>query len=135
MDIKSTVLKTFNDTVKNAHVNTELKKALLNHPNMRVFVQNIYAELVGVEQIRASKQKPRLKKTTIESYVKDMTNHFIMQFNHVAEVKAMSDLEKLRRSSEIQKQKDLEASADGKLTGEYEELNQIVIGETKVKSL
>lgn len=135
MDIKSTVLKTFNDTVKNATVNTELKKALLNHPNMRVFVQNIYTELVGVEQIRASKQKPRLKKTTIESYVKDMTNHFIMQFNHVAEVKAMSDLEKLRRSSEIQKQKDLEASADGKLTGEYEELNQIVIGETKVKSL
>lgn len=135
MDIKSTVLKTFNDTVKNATVNTELKKALLNHPNMRVFVQNIYAELVGVEQIRASKQKPRLKKTTIESYVKDMTNHFIMQFNHVAEVKAMSDLEKLRRSSEIQKQKDLEASADGKLTGEYEELNQIVIGETKVRSL
>lgn len=135
MDIKSTVLKTFNDTVKNATVNTELKKALLNHPNMRAFVQNIYAELVGVEQIRASKQKPRLKKTTIESYVKDMTNHFIMQFNHIAEVKAMSDLEKLRRSSEIQKQKDLEASADGKLTGEYEELNQIVIGETKVKSL
>lgn len=135
MDIKSTVLKTFNDTVKNAPVNTELKKALLNHPNMRTFVQNIYSELVGVEQIRASKQKSRLKKTTIESYVKDMTNHFIMQFNHIAEVKAMSDLEKLRRSSEIQKQKDLETSADGKLTGEYEELNQIVIGETKVKSL
>ena len=134
MDVKSTVLKTFNDFVSHAPINSELKASLKSHPRVKAFIDNLYKEIIAVEVLRKSRKQKPLKLKTIKDTVEGFTMTFIQGIENAATRSVESDLTRIKREHEAQQIKDLEVSADtGVMHGEFEELSKdggLVMGQT-----
>lgn len=134
--MKAMVTKAFRETVMNSNYNSEMKLSVLGHERMKGFVTRLTVELIKVQALRTNQGKPIFKAPAIRSLVKDFTETFLQGFHNVAEKRIESDLQKIQRQAELDKQAALEATANGKPTGEYAELVNmgVTIGDTKVTS-
>ncbi len=135
MDLKGVILKTFNDTIRMAEINSELKASLREHPKTVQLLNNLHRELLAVDALRRSQGKKAISAQTIQDTVKDFTHNFITGVDIAAQRRVESDLKRIARETEEQKKKDLELASDGKFQGEYEELKDsgLKIGETHVR--
>lgn len=125
MDLKGCVQKAFNDAIKSAPVDSELKKAATRHPNTKSFLQNLYKQLVEVEVMRMKQGKPRLKAKTVQDTVRDFTYKLLQGIETEALRRGESDLARIKREQEAQKQKDLEVSErTGNFVGEFAQLQE-----------
>lgn len=137
MDLRGVITKTFNDTIKRVDINSELKASLKEHPKTKQLLDNLHMELLKVDVLRRSQGKKSLKEQTIADTVRDFTYKFITGVEGEANKRIESDLKRLAREAELQKQKDLEATANGNVSGEYKELEEegLKIGTTTEHSV
>lgn len=136
MDIQATVIQTFNRVVSEAQVNTELKRSLRTHPKTQEFLRNITNELVKVHALRMHQGKKALKAKTIVDTIEGLTKQLILGIEMESERRYESEMQKIIREQKLQRQKDLEASSEGELTGEFEELSEgVIVGDTKEQSV
>lgn len=101
---------------------TELKHSLRSNEMVPSFIDNLAIEIQKVQDMRLKKDKSPFPDKVIQETVYDMTNIFIANLERLASERMMSDLDKAAIKAKADYQKDLEASASGKLTGEFEEL-------------
>ncbi len=100
----------------------ELKHSLRSNERVPSFIDNLALEIQKVQDMRLAQDKNPFPDKTIQSLVYDMTNIFIGNVEKLAQERMMSDLDKQAIKAKADYQKDLQASASGKLSGEFEEL-------------
>lgn len=130
--LEKLVHTSFTRTVDAAEVNIELKRAVKEHPKVKQFLKDLYLQLVNVNVNREFRQKARLKDKTVIDTVESFAKVFIKGVNHEAEKRVQSELEKIRQKALADKQRDLEKSASGELSGEYLEIAEegVILNET-----
>lgn len=101
---------------------SELKHSLRSNERVPTFIDNLAIEIQKVQDMRLSKDKSPFPDKVIQDTVYDMTNIFIENIERLAKERMMSDLDKQAIKAKSDYQKDLQSSASGKLTGEFEEL-------------
>lgn len=102
--------------------NSELKRALKAHERIPTFIENMCKEIDKVQTLAIKRRKKKYDDHTIKSLVYDMTNIFISGIEQEARKRYESDAQKFLNQQKEQEQKDLDASATGKLSGEYKEI-------------
>lgn len=86
------------------NIPNELRRSLAAHERVPVFIDRLAEELSGLHF--------SAKRETIEQAVRDMTDFFISSIKHVADVRAMSDMEKLLIKQKADEKKEIEQLAD-----------------------
>jgi hypothetical protein len=109
-----------------AEVPIELRRSCVKHERFNQLIQNLVIQFQKVQDLRAIQKKPPIKDNTIKSAVQDFALQFVCNVNRVAEERIASELEKQRLKDEADYAKDLNNSADGKLSGDFEELAEYV---------
>lgn len=100
----------------------DLRESLLNHERVNLFIDNLSGQLMKCQELRSKKGKPHYKLKTIKETVYDFADVFIHTVVVEADRRVESTIAEMSRQDVIQKQKDLESTANGKPAGEYEEL-------------
>lgn len=132
MDIRPIVTKAFEKTVKLAECNSDLKRALLESAKIRSVEQNVYNELVKANAVFMNKHKRSAKYVTLRDTAEELFQLFIHGVIQQIKEREQSDLARIAEQQKRQNQLDLEATANGKPQGAYEELVDmgLQIGET-----
>lgn len=94
----------------------ELRRALKAHERIPVFFENLNRELFKMSL------KHKMDRQTVKQLVYDMTNFFCINVRRMCDERVMSDIAKTVAQRKADEFKDLEATADGKISGEYTEL-------------
>lgn len=106
---------------------SELRHALKAHERLPTFMQRVALELAQVQDLRATKGKPPVSEATIVATICDMTEVFISSVLMEASRKRETDLARIAREAEAQYQRELEQTAAGKPTGEFEEAGLAIV--------
>lgn len=109
----------------NKNVNSDLKRALKAHERVPNFIDNLSIEFSKVQVQRAREHKSPLSEKTLQQSTYDMVDVFITGLKNKYDIAAESEAKKMAREREIQYQKDLEATASGTPSGEFQELEII----------
>lgn len=107
----------------NKNIDSDLKRALKVHDRVPNFIDNLSIEFSKVQTIRAREGKSPLSEKTLQSSTYDMVEWFIAGLKNDYDKRVESEAKKLAKAKAEQYQKDLEASADGKMSGEFQELD------------
>lgn len=86
-EIQTLCRKVYVETIEQAEINTELKRALRTHERVPVFIDNLARDF--------SKLSMRVKRETIELAARDMTYIFIRAVDEKAKQAVMSDIAKM----------------------------------------
>lgn len=97
LELADIIHTTYIQTVENAEINSELRRALLKHERKHLLLQNLTKEI--------TKGKSLFMRETIEQATRDMTHLFIKNVERFADERVMSDNEK-RRVVDEQARKD-----------------------------
>lgn len=117
------VKKTYQEAIAlNPKINSGLKTALKSQERMPLFLKNLAIELEKVQENRNRKGKLHYSEKAIKDTIYDMVDVFIMGVEMENKARMESQLQKRLAEQEAQKKKDLEDTASGKVSGEYEEL-------------
>lgn len=117
------VKKTYQEAIAlNPNINSGLKTALKSQERMPLFLKNLAIELEKVQENRNRKGKVHYSEKAIKDAIYDMVDVFIMGVEMENKARMESQLQKRLAEQEAQKKKDLEDTASGKVSGEYEEL-------------
>lgn len=117
------VKKTYQEAIAlNPNINSGLKTALKSQERMPLFLKNLAIELEKVQENRNRKGKLHYSEKAIKDTIYDMVDVFIMGVEMENKARMESQLQKRLAEQEAQKKKDLEDTASGKVSGEYEEL-------------
>lgn len=121
--------------IKRAKVNEELKRVALSHPRIFEIAGLLTKEFAQVEIIRKAKQKPALKRRTIEETAENFADLFIKKIEIEAENRYKSDIQKALEASKAQELKDLDSTSEGKAQGVFSEMvkDGLVINETETR--
>lgn len=106
----------------NKDVNSDLKRALKAHERVPNFIDNLSVEFSKVQVQRSREGKSPLSEKTLQQSTYDMVETFITGLKNSYDKAAESEAKKLARERAVQYQKDLEATADGKPSGDFQEL-------------
>jgi hypothetical protein len=109
----------------NQNIDSELKRALKVNERVPNFIDNLSVQFSKIQTMRAQKGKKPLKEKTLQTSTYEMIDWFIKGIKNDFDKRVESEAKKTARAKALQYQKDLEASADGKLTGEFTELEVI----------
>ena len=133
MDWPSHINARFDSIINNKQIPEEFKRSLRTHPTARKFRETLASEISKAERAVAKRRGKELKLDTINSTIDDLINFWIIGLEREADKRKESYLMKQKRESELQYQKDLEATVDGTPTGEFEGLD-IEYGDTEEES-
>lgn len=123
MHYKKLVIESYQEAVRlHPTANSELKAALKAHERVPLFVENMCKELDKVQAKAIAKRGRPYNEKHIKELVYDMTNLFINGVEEVARKRYESEAKKYLEQKQAQERADLEASASGKLQGEYVDL-------------
>lgn len=100
----------------------DLRSALRSHERMPLFLDNLAKQLAGAQANRIKSNKDALHEAQIKSIVYDFTKIFIDGVKREAENRYKSDVKKQLEMAQAQMLKDLDATASGKISGEYQEI-------------
>lgn len=107
---------------KHPSASPELKRALFAKGSMlKEYTQMLFKELKKCESDLALKKNKSLKTETYKSFVADMADNFVKSMELTANERMQSDLKRLAVQAEKEKQKDMEATSNGKPQGFFEE--------------
>lgn len=103
---------------------SDLKKALKTHERVPKFIDNLFFEIMKVQDQRVISGKKQYADKHIQDLVYDMTNLFITGLEHQYKEREKSELAKTAEKAKQDYQSDLDKSASGKMHGEFEELTK-----------
>lgn len=102
--IYAIIVDEFEKTVRNAHVNSELKRAVLDHERKNKFLYNITREVAYGKSIFTT--------ATIREATRDLTNIFMNNAERFANERIMSQAEKRRILAEDAMNQEVNKQAD-----------------------
>lgn len=115
----------------NVTIDAELKAALRAHERVPAFIDNLALEIEKVAALRQKRGKRNLDEKIVKEMVYDVTAIFIAGLQTQAKRNFESDMERIAREQALQKQKDLEQTAEGNISGDYEEFGIIHMTEER----
>jgi len=101
---------------------TELKHSLKSNERVPQFIDNLYIQIKQVQAMRLSQKKPPFEDSIIQGLVNDLTNMFIHNIKTIADHKMKSDLDKMLIKTKADYENDLNLTASGKPSGDFEEI-------------
>ena len=116
------VKKTYQEAIALKQIPSDLKVALKSHERIPLMFKNLAAELDKVQAWRLIKKKKPISEKILKDVIYDMVDIFIAGVEMEAKKRYESDLAKAASEAEAQKAKDLDATASGKVSGEYQEI-------------
>jgi hypothetical protein len=117
------VRKTYQEAIAlNSKIPSDLKIALKSHERMPLLFQNLAIELQKVQDLYRARGKPPVSEKTMKSLVYDVTDMFISGVESEAKSRYESDAQKALKELEAQKLKDIQETASGNVSGEYQEI-------------
>lgn len=117
------VKKTYVEAIALKHdINADLRIALKKHDRLPLMFKNLATELDKVQTARLLKKKKPIAEKILKDVIYDMVNLFIAGVEMEAKKRYESDLAKAALEAEAQKAKDLDSTASGKVSGEYQEI-------------
>ncbi len=112
--------KAFNEAVAlNKTASSDLKQALRNHPAITSSLDKLAIDFEKIAEYRSTKGQPNIDTKHIKAIVSDMVELYCIKIEKEAELRAETDFKRLAREDKERKIRDLDASASGKLQGEY----------------
>ena len=105
-------------------IDAEFKRSLKIHMRVPVFIDNLAKQFQLIQDLRISKGKPPLDKLKLKEIVYDLTALFINSVQEEARKKYQSEANRIMEEQAKQKLKDLQETANGNPSGDYEELIQ-----------
>lgn len=124
--LKAQVKRYFDEAVKlNIEAPQELKNALLRgHPKIDAFIDNI------VKEIHVAERDPRIrsgfiKQKVIQDFVYDIVKYFMLGLEGEANRRKESDLARIARDAQVDKEKEFDAVLSGEAFGEFAEAGVI----------
>ena len=117
------VKKTYQEAIAlNPTINSDLRAALKSHERMPLLFKNLAIELEKVQADRVNKWKKPFPEKTLKALIYDMVDVFIMGVEMEVKKRYQSDMERIEEEAKIKAQKDLEATASGVISGDFEEI-------------
>lgn len=137
MNVRPIVAKVFEDTINETPMNSELKRAIRNHPKIKGVIQNVANQILTADAHRRSKGKKAFKQATIEGSARDFAQMFIKGIAEEIRKREQSDIERIAEETKLQKAKDLDATINGKPSGDYVDMvkDGLKIGDTTVEQV
>lgn len=130
---KNKVIGWYQEAVTLKQIDSDLKSALRTQERVPQFIINLSSEFQKVQDYRLKKGKPMVDENTLRETVYDFVDVFIAGLVKSKELEQESMLKKLVREREIQDQKDLEATAQGKKQGIFEEIEMEFVNDRESK--
>lgn len=106
----------------NKNVNAELRAALRSHERMPLFLSNLAKNLEDLQASRRGLNRYIYPENQLRQIVYDFTEVFISGVVAEAESRYRSEVQKQMLAQQAQANKDLEATASGKVSGDFEEI-------------
>lgn len=116
------VKKTYQEAIALKQMPSDLRTALKYHERMPLMFKNLALELDKLQTTRILKKKKPFAEKIIKDVIYDMVDIFISGVELEAKSRYESDMAKLAAQAEAQKAKDLDATASGNVSGEYQEI-------------
>lgn len=117
------VRETYKEAIAlNPRINSDLRAALRAHERMPLFLQNLAKELEIVQADRVNKWKKPYTEKNIKDLIYDMVEVFISGVELEANARRESDIKKKMAEYKAQQQKDLDATAAGDISGDYQDI-------------
>lgn len=106
----------------NKNINSDLRSALKTHERMPLLFHNVALELEKVQDLRASQNKPPIQEKTMKEVIYNFVDMFIAGIEAEAESRRQSEFSRIKKLQDEQRQKDLDATAMGTISGVYEDI-------------
>lgn len=106
----------------NNKIPSDLRSALKSHNKIPLFLHNLALELDKLQALKQKQGKEPMAETKLKQIVYDFTDLFIVGVKAKAEADYQSDIQKQMLAAKAQAEKDLDATASGKVTGEYADI-------------
>lgn len=116
------VKKTYQEAIALKQIPSDLRIALKFHERMPLMFKNLALELDKLQTGRILKKKKPFTEKIIKDVIYDMVDIFISGVELEAKSRYESDLAKAAAAAEAQKAKDIDATASGTVSGEYQEI-------------
>lgn len=117
------VEETYRESIAlNNKIPDDLRSALKAHERIPLFLNNLALELDKLQIHRQKKGQETFTDAKIKSIVYDFTDVFITGIKAEAEAKYQSDIQKQLMQKQIADAKDLDATASGKVSGEFADI-------------
>jgi hypothetical protein len=122
----------FDEAVALEQAPEELKRSLKTNPRVQLFFDNLTVQICEADKL-CTKRGLRLKESTIQTTVYDMTKIFLSTVEAEAKRRYESDLDKAARAAEASKAKAMDDFLSGGTDNEYAEELGLINEEVKVK--
>lgn len=123
MYYRKLVEETYKEAIAlNNKIPSDLRSALKSHNKIPLFLHNLALELDKLQALKQKQGKEPMAETKLKQIVYDFTDLFIVGVKAKAEADYQSDIQKQMLAAKAQAEKDLDATASGKVTGEYADI-------------
>ncbi len=127
MNLKNEINAAFDEYVhENYADNADMRHAIKSHPRRQRFLENLETEFRKVRIMNIGKGKKFYKPETIRWAVKQMMGFFVSSMELEANERVASDAEKARVKSEAEDMRDIDRTLEGKPSGDYADIVQVV---------
>ena len=116
------VRKTYQEAIALKQMPSDLRSALKSQERMPKFLENLAKELETVQAGRIKKGKTPYQEKTIKDTIYDFVDMFIITVETEANNRMKTDLQKMIDKQKEDERKDLEKTASGQVSGDYEEI-------------
>lgn len=106
----------------NNKIPSDLKAALKSHQKIPLFLHNLALELDKLQMLKQKQGQQPIAETKLKQIVYDFTDLFITGVKAKAEADYQSDIQKQMLAAKAQAEKDIDATASGKVSGDYADI-------------
>lgn len=106
----------------NNKIPSDLRSALKSHNKIPLFLHNLALELDKLQTLKQKQGKEPIAETKLKQIVYDFTDLFITGVKAKAEADYQSDIQKQMLAAKAQAEKDIDATASGKVSGDYADI-------------
>lgn len=126
------VRRAFHQAIDEAQVTFDLKQAAKRHPRVEEIVKSLTLAFQDIQDERQKLRKPPVKESTITWATESYAGMFIRKVEIEAHKRGESDLNRVLREQKEKHAKDLEKTAEGTPSGDFESMVKegLVINET-----
>lgn len=134
MDWNKRINIRFKSLIQGMDIAVPFKQSLLTHPTAQKFKESLAQEISKAERVVHKRRGKKLKLSTVDETIDDLVKFWVLGLKKKADERIESEISKKQREAELQYQKDLEATADGKPQGIFEGLD-ISYGDTREENI
>lgn len=116
------VRNTYQEAIALKQMPSDLRIALKSQERMPLFLENLAKELEIIQADRLKKNQKLYQEKTIKDTIYDFVDMFIHTVEAEAQNRMKSDMQKMIDKQKEDERKDLEKTAGGEVSGDYEEI-------------